>query len=173
MTLVVGRLWAGHQPHGASLQQHEDKTHPSQRPGETEQTEFQHQAYRVHFPDSRPPVAAKHWERKSLWDQLSVLTAEDSKSVEMSFSFHLCPFPFRSTVETTGVKTKVQPALRSHGLNIHGFKQPQKTLGEKITIRTEHSDTAFSCLLTPYLQYPKPSPRYLLCLPHCKPPREG
>lgn len=29
VTLVVGQLWAGHHPPGASLQQHEDKTHPS------------------------------------------------------------------------------------------------------------------------------------------------
>lgn len=53
------------------------------------------------------------------------------------------------------MKTKVQLALRSHGLKIHGLKQPQKIVGEKITIRTEHSDKAFSCVLPPYLQYPK------------------
>lgn len=114
---------------------------------------------------ARPPVAVKHWEGTPLWAQLPVLTAEDSKSGDMSFSFHLCPFPSKSTVETTGMKTKVQLALRSHGLKIHGFKQPQKILSEKITIRTEHSDKAFSCVLPPYLQYPKPSPRDLPCPP--------
>lgn len=38
MTLAVRQLWVGRHPHGASLQQQEDKTHPSRSPGETEQT---------------------------------------------------------------------------------------------------------------------------------------
>lgn len=62
MTLAVGQLWAGHQPHGASLQQHEDKTHPSQSPGETEQ------------------IRCSNTKLTEPTSQLPVLTAEDSVS---------------------------------------------------------------------------------------------